>query len=311
MKDLTISDCIGVVISVYNKEDTVQRALMSVLRQTLLPGRLVIVDDGSTDRSLRRVEEIVKSGVGLGIGCHVVSKSNGGASSARNFGVSHLRTKYVAFLDADDEWDEYFLERMCSLIHDFPNSVLYCLGHRVIVDGAESVDSNSEPVATRGKVANFFKASIRGSVANSSKVCVSKAALQKIGGFPEGVAVGEDLYVWIRLAMEGDVVSDSYVGATIYRQTSHRKRLKSRSLHSPFPLEYFRHRRSEMVNYEWLATYLKVLGLKHFLPLVLEGDFRSASRRWIALWNIFPFFAVALLPSFLYIPIGYAIGKSR
>tara|TARA_R110000851_G_scaffold135045_1_gene270418 strand:- start:6818 stop:7690 length:873 start_codon:yes stop_codon:yes gene_type:complete len=284
---------------------------MSVLRQTILPARVVIVDDGSTDRSLRRVEEIVKTGVSLGVDCDVVSKSNGGASSARNVGVARLNTKYVAFLDADDEWDEHFLEKMCSLIQDFPNSVLYCLGHRVIVDDSESIDRDSGKMATRGKVENFFKSSISSSVANSSKVCVCKAALHKIGGFPEGVLLGEDLYVWIRLAMEGDVVSDSYVGAMVYRQASHRIRIKSRNLYSPFPLEYFRKRRSEIANYKWLATYLKIVGLKHFLPSVLEGDFRSATRRWAALWNIFPLFAVALLPSFLFIPIGYAFDKSR
>jgi GT2 family glycosyltransferase len=95
---------VTVVIPLYNKARTVQRALSSVLRQTVEDFEVVVVDDGSTDGSGDVVRKCLDQRVRL------VVQQNAGPGVARNRGLADARTGFVSFLDADDEWCPTFLE---------------------------------------------------------------------------------------------------------------------------------------------------------------------------------------------------------
>ena len=84
------------IIPVYNGEKYLAQAIESILRQPCGDFRIIVVDDGSTDRSL----EIAKSYTDSRI--TVLHKENGGVSSARNMGIDRAESRYIAFLDADD-----------------------------------------------------------------------------------------------------------------------------------------------------------------------------------------------------------------
>lgn len=88
---------ISVVIPLYNKEASIKQSLMSVLSQSCQDFEVVIVDDGSTDNSVAKVEEIQDSRIRL------IRQENGGPSKARNTGVKNAKGEWVLFLDADDE----------------------------------------------------------------------------------------------------------------------------------------------------------------------------------------------------------------
>ena len=88
---------ISVVIPLYNKEASIKQSLMSVLSQSYQDFEVVIVDDGSTDNSVAKVEEIQDSRIRL------IRQENGGPSKARNTGVKHARGEWIVLLDADDE----------------------------------------------------------------------------------------------------------------------------------------------------------------------------------------------------------------
>ena len=88
---------ISVVIPLYNKEASIKQALMSVLSQSYQEFEVVIVDDGSTDNSVAKVEEIQDSRIRL------IRQENGGPSKARNTGVKNAKGEWILFLDADDE----------------------------------------------------------------------------------------------------------------------------------------------------------------------------------------------------------------
>lgn len=99
MKDLSeYAENISVVIPVYNKEKFVERCINSVLMQKLLPGEIIVVDDGSIDKSAEIVETQFKGQVTF------LKQENQGESQARNNGVNLSSKKWIAFLDADDEW---------------------------------------------------------------------------------------------------------------------------------------------------------------------------------------------------------------
>lgn len=101
---------VSIVMPLYNKAGTVGRAVESILNQTFTDWQLIVVDDGSTDNSA----EIV--GV-LGDGrIELIRQSNQGPGAARNAGIAAARGKYLAFLDADDEWYRWYLANAVEAI---------------------------------------------------------------------------------------------------------------------------------------------------------------------------------------------------
>ena len=105
---------ITVIIPLYNKEREIEGTLRSVLAQTRQPDEIVIVDDGSTDRSAEIVRGTASPLVRL------VPQPNAGECAARNRAIAEARGEYIALLDADDEWEPGFLAEIESMIGAFP-----------------------------------------------------------------------------------------------------------------------------------------------------------------------------------------------
>lgn len=110
-----MSDMISIIIPAYNAADYLVQTIESVLNQTYSDFELILVDDGSTDRTC----EIIKDYQGKDARIKYFYKENGGVSSARNLGLQKATGDFVSFLDSDDLWDKRFLESMyhLSLIH--------------------------------------------------------------------------------------------------------------------------------------------------------------------------------------------------
>ena len=203
---------ISVVIPLYNKEAHIAEALESVLAQTVLPAEIIVVDDGSTDQGAFVVEEFLNRGVKL------VKQENQGVSAARNAGVQEASEAHVAFLDADDFWLPNHLEKLCELIEEFPKAVLYSTLYYIRRDGSTYLSKSSLPVSWAGVVKDFFRTFSEGlSLVNSTTACVKRQALLDIGGFPVGVKRGEDIIVWVRLALDNEVVNMA-VPTAVYNQ---------------------------------------------------------------------------------------------
>ncbi|MGQ7884888.1 glycosyltransferase [Paenibacillus sp. WC2504] len=102
---------ISVVIPIYNVEKWLENCLHSVLKQTYDNFEIIIVNDGSTDRSAEIAEKFVKKDFRI----NLISKKNGGVSSARNTGMSVATGKYITFIDPDDELSENFFVKMFNV----------------------------------------------------------------------------------------------------------------------------------------------------------------------------------------------------
>ena len=111
---------ISVVIPLYNKEAIVEQSLQSVLSQDFDDFEVVVVDDGSTDRSVEIVRGINAPRIRL------VSQTNGGPSKARNTGVREAKGEWVLFLDADDELLPGALEHFYQLKEAQPHHEMFC-----------------------------------------------------------------------------------------------------------------------------------------------------------------------------------------
>lgn len=105
---------ISVIVPVYNVEKYLRRCIDSILAQTFSDFELLLIDDGSKDRSGDICDEYALKDQRI----KVFHNSNQGASAARNFGLSKAKGEYVSFIDSDDWMEstyyEDFLERMTS-----------------------------------------------------------------------------------------------------------------------------------------------------------------------------------------------------
>ena len=98
----------SVVIPLYNKEHYIEKTISSVLNQTFQDFEIIVIDDGSKDKSLSKARKLEKRSEKI----RVIEQENQGVSVARNTGVEYAKGDYIAFLDADDEWRDNYLETM-------------------------------------------------------------------------------------------------------------------------------------------------------------------------------------------------------
>lgn len=112
-----------VVVPVFNREESVIETLTSVATQTHLPDLLVVVDDGSSDSSLKLVNEWLIRNPHLGV--RVEATDNQGAARARNLAFEKYADgmELVAFLDSDDLWPDDFLDRARSALELNPTAI--------------------------------------------------------------------------------------------------------------------------------------------------------------------------------------------
>ena len=194
---------ISVVMPLYNKAAYVQRAIESVLMQSDAVSEVIVVDDGSTDDSVARVEAMHCPKVRL------VRQNNGGVSAARKRGIEEAKEDFICFLDADDVYLSGFVEEISSLIDRFPTATVYATGYlRRWPDGHEAenylprvIDQNSAQIVCR-----VFRAWSRSSFFHIGSSCVRKRTFFEHDiFFPMGENVGEDQDVIFRLFEVGNV----------------------------------------------------------------------------------------------------------
>ena len=186
---------ISVAIPLYNKEREIARTLRSVLAQTLPPLEIIVVDDGSTDRSADEVERIGSPLVRL------IRQENRGVSAARDRAIEEARGEYVALLDGDDLWESGYLAEIARLIAAYPGCGAYATAFRV--DDGHTLTPGNTP-QTEG-IVDFFTESLSRYVLIPSTTTLDRSLACSLGGFPEGMRMGEDQYFWTRLARRARV----------------------------------------------------------------------------------------------------------
>lgn len=194
---------ISIIIPLYNKESTIERAVASVIAQNIEGWELIVVDDGSIDKGPAIVRCFSDQRI------RVVHQSNAGVSAARNYGVELASSEIVAFLDADDYWDPGHLANLESLVASFPTASMFATAYFFADERgrARKVRVRDDNNGTEQvQMSDYFAdAADYDEPIHSSAVAVCRSALRKIGGFPHGVGSGEDLLTWARLACFGTV----------------------------------------------------------------------------------------------------------
>lgn len=206
---------VSVVVPVYNGEKYVAEAVASILSQSHSNLDIVLVDDGSTDASLGILKdfELRDSRV------QVLQKSNGGLSSARNFGMRAAKGEYIAFLDADDIWLPHKIERQLNLLIQSKDAgLVYCdniyidsVGNEIDVGGFRL-----DPTIQGQVFSELVKANkVCGS---GSGVLVPQSVFREVGEFDEKLRACEDWDMWLRISRKYSIkfVADVLVKIRIH-----------------------------------------------------------------------------------------------
>ncbi len=182
----------SIIIPLYNKEKSIFSTIKSVLDQSFPDFEIIVVDDGSTDNSLKVVKSIKDSRL------KIFEKENGGVSSARNYGIRKASNPWIAFLDGDDLWRTEHLEEYSKAI--ISNSEINWLFSGYI--SVSKLNKEYQFVYHKsGQLHNIFDDLLNGIKIHTSTVCVRSVLFNNYEDlyFSLNINNSEDREVWYKL----------------------------------------------------------------------------------------------------------------
>ena len=200
-QNVTKQNSFAVIIPAYNAEKTLERCVKSILNQTKKPNEVIIINDGSEDKTSEVIENLASTNKLI----KYLFQAHAGVSKSRNSGIMLAESTQVMFLDADDYWIPTKIEthirhlnehETCSasftnyFIEDLSKSQLLFQNHH----------KNLHPI-TKQNLA-LAQAVVHGSA--SSMVCRRNLLLQ-VEGFDANLKFGEDLDLWVQLAQNFEI----------------------------------------------------------------------------------------------------------
>jgi glycosyltransferase involved in cell wall biosynthesis len=187
----------------HNTAPTVGPAIESVLRQTREDFQLVVVDDGSTDDTVARVEPYLDDPR-----VELVRRENGGAAAARNTGIAWGQAPLVAMIDSDDLYMPEYLERMGAALDADPGAALAYTDAWVLSDTSRRIRRASAmhyqrpPSASPPDSEVFLRLLLERNFIFTSAT-VRRPVLEEVGGVCERLSAKVDLELWLRIAAAG------------------------------------------------------------------------------------------------------------
>jgi len=185
---------ISVVIPAYNAEAWIAATIEAVLGQTVSPEEIIVVDDGSRDRTRSELEP-------FGDRLRIIGQENAGPAAAYNTGFRAASGDFVAKCPADDIWVPEKLEWQLEVLTDHPEvDVAFGRGRDF---GTREGDLPTPPAPGVLKGPEFLSTLYRKNVIASPTAVVRRALHDRLGGFREDLAAGEDYDFWLRALQAG------------------------------------------------------------------------------------------------------------
>lgn len=184
---------VSVIIPAYNMEKYLSKTVESVISQSYSNTEIIIVNDGSSDRTRAIAEQFKEKDSRI----KLINQENKGLSSARNSGIRISRGEIIAFLDSDDWWHQRYLEKM--VLHLTRNEKTGISFSRVQFADEEG---NILPLYTRGHVKNIRRQDFfyMNPLSCGSNLVIRKTFLNDVGFFDESQKAVEDLDFLYRAA---------------------------------------------------------------------------------------------------------------
>ena len=128
----------SIIIPVYNRAEMVSKTIQSVLQQEITDFELILIDDGSSDKSLEVIRKIAETDIRIQI---IALSENKGRCFARNTGLKNAQGKWICYLDSDDIYEKNHLESIRQLILENPS--YSCFSQNSCILGEETMNKNS------------------------------------------------------------------------------------------------------------------------------------------------------------------------
>jgi glycosyltransferase involved in cell wall biosynthesis len=196
-----LNTLVSVVIPLYNKESYIIQTLQSVMNQTYPNIECIIVDDGSTDKSVAITSKFISDNK---LSWRLISQINSGQTKARNRGIHQAQGEYIAFLDSDDLWPADKIELQVEAFEDNPKSVLILSSYAIFSE------EKSIPRVVRHKKSKKMNTrwlDMRGFGGGLESLgLVRKKTLDQIGLFDESLSTSSGLDLSLRLEKVGEIV---------------------------------------------------------------------------------------------------------
>lgn len=191
----------SIIVPLYNKAPYVRKALESIVNQTFQDYEVIIVNDGSTDNSLDVTEKFFEHIDDRWIDDRltIINQPNAGVAAARNNGVAASKGEFVCFLDADDWWEATYLEEMDKLIREYPEAGLYATNYVYYKPGNTRIWLDFKTGYLDYAHAYLVQPAMP---VWTGAACMPRKVFDKLGGFPEGIKLGEDFLLWAKTALK-------------------------------------------------------------------------------------------------------------
>ncbi|WKJ88728.1 glycosyltransferase family A protein [Methylomonas montana] len=202
---------ISVIMPCYNAALVIEKTIEDLFQQTFNAFELIIVDDGSTDDSLLKLEHLSKRYPEI----RIFSQFNQGPGPARNQGIQVAQADLIAFLDSDDSWHPEFLAKLYQSLQDNPDCALAYCGWQNIGLAANQCQPYIPPnYEEHDKLATL----LRSCPWPIHAALTRKTAIDKVNGFNQNWLTAEDFDMWLRIAAFSKIVRVPEVLAFYHHQ---------------------------------------------------------------------------------------------
>ena len=180
---------VSVIVPTYNRADRLERALNSIVSQTCQDFELIVVDDGSTDKTYQLMKSFPKAQ-------YFYIKKNSGVSKARNVGLAFAKGELICFLDSDDLWKEKKIQIQSLWLENNKDSQI-CYTDEIWVRNGVRVNPMNRHRKYSGDI---FRHCLGLCIVSPSSVMIRAKLFDEIGNFDESLPACEDYDLWLRIA---------------------------------------------------------------------------------------------------------------
>jgi len=241
-----VSNLVSVIIPTYNRSHFLREALDSVYAQTYRPLEVIVVDDGSTDRTPKLVSSYPLV---------YIRGPRRGVAGARNKGLSWARGEFIAFLDSDDLWLPEKIARQVGFFRSHPGAMAVQT-EEIWIRRGKRVNPKKKHAKASGYI---FHRCVELCVVSPSAIMLRRRVFDEIGVFDESFWACEDYELWLRLAARYPVYLLSE--PLVVKRGGHRDQL------SRLPgLDWYRLLALQKILFSpWLTPPMRLLALKQAL----------------------------------------------
>lgn len=195
MKAQKSLETVSVVIPTLNRCLLLKRAIDSVLNQSVSPNEVIVIDNGSSDETINMISNNYPDIIFL-------TEEKIGVSASRNQGIKKSNSEWVAFLDSDDVWEPFKLEKQLTFNNRFKTNFRFIHTNETWIRNGKFLNQMKKHEKSGG---DLFKNCLKLCCISPSSSMIKKEVFKDYGFFDEELQVCEDYDMWVRITAKENV----------------------------------------------------------------------------------------------------------